>query len=521
MAALPQQKWLTKRLDGLTAADFASSVRFLCTSNLEPPAELRSVWLTCKYPEIAAALAEEELFPCGPNEVVLIICDPTDTAEIDLASQALQAMDRLEDDAPATLLIPHTVDRSELGEESEAALVEKPTIKNLIANVVELGLRDYLANEPAGFNLALAVRSKIEVMAAVRARVFNDLMVRREFLHEVSSVQQRTSRLLWEYLRVRLSTCIPPIDANLEVGARPNIQLPGYTRGRFLGEGSFGKVYSLTDSEGNREAVKVVRKKGLREFNDVLQVNRMIKVMTKLREEEWNHPGIAHLHQVYHSPSYFLFRMEFGGRENLLHRVQRRDLIGEREAPLACDAVNSIIRQVVNVVAHLHLGPQVYHRDINPANFIVMEAEDQVQVKLVDFEFAMVHDGKMKHRSRCGTLPFIAPEVFLEEICNWFAADIWSLGMTILEVTSTARVFDRALGLSAQDFRQHMAADTLKKVRNCFEKPGSARTILENNCREELKPLLPLILNLATGMLNTRWPARAIAGSLAHTLASK
>lgn len=505
----PQQLWLTKRLDGLIASDFVASVRFLCTSNITPPKALEDIWYTCKSPGVAAALQEEALLPFGTEEVVLVMCDPGEEDQIDMVTQILATMDRLDDDAPAALFLPHTVETQD---------VEKPNMKTLVANIVELGLRDFVVGEPCGFDLAITVRSKIEVMAAIRARVFNDLMLRREFLHEVSSTQQRTSRLLWEYLRVRLDTCIPAVDASLESGPRP--QIPGYTLGRFLGEGSFGKVYSLTDARGGREAVKIIRKKGMRQFNDVLQVNRMIKVMNKLREEQWNHPGIAHLRHVYHSPSYFFFRMEFGGRENLLQRVQRRDQGGVRAAPLSCAAVNAIIRQAANVVVHLHTGPKVYHRDINPANFVVMEAGDGILLKLVDFEFAVVHDGRSQNCSRCGTLPFIAPEVFLDDACDWFAADIWSLGMTILEVNSKEHVFETILNLTAADFRQQAAVATSQTARRAFEKPGSASATIKDMCREELKPLLPFVDLLASGMLNTRWEQRVTASVLSQTLAS-
>lgn len=513
------QSWLTKRLMGLTPADFVSRFRLLCTMDLAAPDDFKDAWFTCKSPGVAAALHEEALLPFGPDEVILIFCDPSDNEQIDLVTQILTAMDRLEDDAPATLLLPHTAFRNADAAQAtdntnaEGLAMPQPNLKTLVANIVELGLRDFLVGEPEGFNLALVVRSKIEVMAAIRARVFNDLVVRRELLHKANFFQQSTNRLLWEYLRVRLDTCIPPVDARLEAGLRP--QLPGFTFGRLIGEGSFGKVYSLTDAAGVTQAVKVIRKRSMRQFNDVLQMNRMIKVMNKLCEQRWNHPGIVQLHQVYHSTSYFLFRMEYGGRENLLQRIQRRDVQGPRRAALSETGVSSIIRQTVNVVAFLHTGPQIYHRDINPANFVVAEEADGFAVKLVDFEFAMFHDGKTRSTSRCGTLPFIAPEVFLEDTCDWFAADVWSLGMTILEVNSRAQLFETILRLDAADFRQQAAVATLQTVRAVFAAPGSAETVLKDMCREELEPMLPFVTGLAADMLKTDATLRVKAPQVA------
>ena len=74
----------------------------------------------------------------------------------------------------------------------------------------------------------------------------------------------------------------------------------------------------------------------------------------------------------------------------------------------------------------------VVHRDIKPENLLLTEGE---VLKLSDFGLATVFRHNEKERlleRRCGTMPYIAPEVLVKSRYNAMPADTWSCGMVLL-----------------------------------------------------------------------------------------
>ena len=74
----------------------------------------------------------------------------------------------------------------------------------------------------------------------------------------------------------------------------------------------------------------------------------------------------------------------------------------------------------------------VVHRDIKPENLLLTEGE---VLKLSDFGLATVfrHNGKERLlERRCGTMPYIAPEVLCKPRYNAMPADTWSCGVVLL-----------------------------------------------------------------------------------------
>lgn len=87
-------------------------------------------------------------------------------------------------------------------------------------------------------------------------------------------------------------------------------------------------------------------------------------------------------------------------------------------------------KQLIAGVSYLHTRG-IAHRDIKPEN-LLLDANDNL--KISDFGMATVFrfQGRERHLDkRCGTLPYIAPEV----LCRKYAAepaDIWSCGVVLV-----------------------------------------------------------------------------------------
>lgn len=74
----------------------------------------------------------------------------------------------------------------------------------------------------------------------------------------------------------------------------------------------------------------------------------------------------------------------------------------------------------------------VAHRDIKPENLLLTEND---VLKLSDYGLATVFRHKGKERlleRRCGTMPYIAPEVLVRARYNAEPADVWSCGVVML-----------------------------------------------------------------------------------------
>ena len=78
----------------------------------------------------------------------------------------------------------------------------------------------------------------------------------------------------------------------------------------------------------------------------------------------------------------------------------------------------------------------VAHRDIKPENLLLTEND---VIKISDFGLATVfrHQGKERLlERRCGTKPYIAPEILVKPKYHAEPADIWSCGIVLVAMLS-------------------------------------------------------------------------------------
>ena len=84
---------------------------------------------------------------------------------------------------------------------------------------------------------------------------------------------------------------------------------------------------------------------------------------------------------------------------------------------------------------YLHAN-NILYRDLKPENLVISMTE-RGHVKLVDFGFAkrLKAPGQRTY-TNCGTPAYIAPEVLLGLNGHGHEADIWSLGVLMVELAS-------------------------------------------------------------------------------------
>lgn len=182
-----------------------------------------------------------------------------------------------------------------------------------------------------------------------------------------------------------------------------------------IGEGSTGVVCLARDNKTGRQvAVKKMdlKKQQRREllFNEVVIMR------------DYPHPNIVEMYGSYLVGHELWVVMEFLEGGSLTDIITHTSLTEEQ--------VSCVCRAVLKALAFLH--PQgVIHRDIKSDSILLTTSG---QVKLSDFGFcAQVTDEMPRRKSLVGTPYWMAPEVISRKPYGT-EADIWSLGIMILEM---------------------------------------------------------------------------------------
>lgn len=151
--------------------------------------------------------------------------------------------------------------------------------------------------------------------------------------------------------------------------------------------------------------------------------------------------GYCYHNEFFHIVMEFVHGVDL---KSLLHKEFYRSML-----PLDPLDKFSIMKQLVSAVKYLHTHEnQFLHRDIKPANIIITFEKkiaklcDLGMVKIkeqVDSLLQTVEGGPLQ---RYGTYPFMAPEIFGLLSPYTEAADMWSLGITFIELFRGVCAYD-------------------------------------------------------------------------------
>ncbi|KAI3972896.1 hypothetical protein MKX01_019554 [Papaver californicum] len=198
---------------------------------------------------------------------------------------------------------------------------------------------------------------------------------------------------------------------------RRNIR--SWTKGTFLGSGSYGRVYEGFSDDGFFFAVKEVSllDQGSQGKQSILQLEQEIALLSQFEHENI----VQYLGTDTAEGKLYIF-LELVTKGSLAQLYQKYDLRDSQ--------VSSYTRQILHGLRYLH-DQDVIHRDIKCANILV---DANGSVKLADFGLAKttkLNDVK----SSKGTAFWMAPEVVNRKNTGYgLPADIWSLGCTVLEM---------------------------------------------------------------------------------------
>jgi len=207
-----------------------------------------------------------------------------------------------------------------------------------------------------------------------------------------------------------------------------NLDIPGHTIIRKIGEGGMGTVYLAKDDLLQRQvAVKVLKSDLGMGDETMLRFQSEAVALAKLR-----HPNITILYNLVQTNGYRCMIMEYVEGETL-------------ETLLKSQGTFSV-KQVLTVAIHTLEGLQhahdkgVVHRDIKPSNLML---STEGEIKIMDFGIARIAEGSRLTRigQAMGTPQYMSPEQVKGQEGNR-ASDIYSFGIVLYELLTGVTPFD-------------------------------------------------------------------------------
>lgn len=190
-----------------------------------------------------------------------------------------------------------------------------------------------------------------------------------------------------------------------------------------LGHGNGGTVYKVQQKKTSSiYALKVVHANA--EATTRRQIYREMEILRRT-----DSPHVIHCHGISEKVDGDIWiLMEYMDAGTLDTLLKVNGTFNEQN-------LSRVATQILNGLQYLH-AHKIIHRDIKPANLLV---NSQMEVKISDFGVSKIMCRSLDPcNSYVGTCAYMSPERFDPETYgqnyNGYAADIWSLGLTMLEL---------------------------------------------------------------------------------------
>ena len=188
-----------------------------------------------------------------------------------------------------------------------------------------------------------------------------------------------------------------------------------YKLGDVLGEGAFSVVkLAVNRKTGQKVAVKCIDRQGLPE-EDENALRQEVAIMRSL-----NHENIVQFIDFFEEEKFFYVVLEFLEGGELFDRIVKKNFYNEKEA-------RDVVLTILNGMKYCH-DRGIAHRDMKPENLLLTSKDDDSNVKIADFGFAIRGAQKSALTTQCGTPGYVAPEILQNQPYD-SSVDMWSIGV--------------------------------------------------------------------------------------------
>mmetsp|Transcript_47517 Transcript_47517/g.152641 ORF Transcript_47517/g.152641 Transcript_47517/m.152641 type:complete len:520 (-) Transcript_47517:454-2013(-) len=434
------QEVVNRMLRGVGPEALGSKVHFACVdASIVPPPAFAGCWSSLNAPTFADNEVSES--------------EPWLSEDVKHSEAVVSLGEYLRKNpyvAPPVFMIPVVG--------AQGSLVDPATKQGITALLSKAYVDDIIIGTPVGYALGFAVQANLSNINTQLSRLGNTVQTRASRLQDRDQLASTIEYTTWSYLRSKCFHAIPRLRPNVDEDEH---HVGSIRLGPKLGRGLFGVVRLATrggaedQAQGRYCNMMAISKSRQRSFREMAMINNYLCLMGEMNT--FRHPNLSYLLAVIHTPRRLCICTETCGTRTLFLILRQSDTAAkegrEPGAVLSSGAIVALIRQVSDAVGHLHSVVRTCHRDIKPENLTLSDdiSGAGLTVKLGGFELAMSQQDNQRCKTACGTLPFAAPEAIVSDTNGYdgMAADMWSLGILLMEVACGLRSVEQALELAS------------------------------------------------------------------------
>lgn len=239
-------------------------------------------------------------------------------------------------------------------------------------------------------------------------------------------------------------------------------------KNQLLGKGAYGDVFKAEHRVDNKKyAIKVVNKVRLLKNNvNPIVINKEIDIHMRI-----DHPYIINLRCYYQSNEEYFIVLDYAKNGSLYSKLKKI------KSGFSEDSASKYFIQTAYALYFLH-NNNLCHRDLKPENLLL---DDNNNIKLCDFGWCDYIDSTTSFSTICGTLEYMAPEIFNKKYD--FKVDCWAIGCLLYELLHGKSPFVCEDKVDDDEKKERM----IKNIINC---KYNVKEEISNEAKDLIKRLL-------------------------------